>query len=79
MSKHKGAHPRIGACDVCPFIPVSQVSMDDCIKLARTLGKMVGDILGIPVYLYEYAATKPERKNLANIRAGEYGRVTRKN
>jgi glutamate formiminotransferase/formiminotetrahydrofolate cyclodeaminase len=72
MSKHKGAHPRIGACDVCPFIPVSQVSMDDCIKLARTLGKMVGDILGIPVYLYEYAATKPERKNLANIRAGEY-------
>ncbi|MCX8058903.1 MAG: glutamate formimidoyltransferase [Spirochaetes bacterium] len=72
MSKHKGAHPRIGACDVCPFVPVANISMEDCIHLAKTLGKMVGELIGIPVYLYEYAATKPERKNLANIRMGEY-------
>lgn len=72
MSKHKGAHPRIGACDVCPFVPVANISMEECIHLAKSLGKMVGDLLGIPVYLYEYAATKPERKNLANIRTGEY-------
>ncbi len=72
MSKHKGAHPRMGATDVCPFVPVAGVTMDDCVELARKLGKRVGEELGIPVYLYEYAATRPERKNLANIRAGEY-------
>jgi len=72
MSKHSGAHARMGATDVCPFIPVSGMTMDDCVELARKLGRRVGEELGIPVYLYEYAASKPERRNLANIRAGEY-------
>jgi len=72
MRKHKGAHARMGATDVCPFVPVSGVTMEDCAELARKLGKRVGEELGIPVYLYEEAATRPERKNLANIRAGEY-------
>jgi glutamate formiminotransferase/formiminotetrahydrofolate cyclodeaminase len=72
MSKHSGAHARMGATDVCPFIPVSGMTMDDCAELARRLGKRVGEELGIPVYLYEYAAATPERQNLANIRAGEY-------
>jgi len=72
MSKHSGAHPRQGACDVCPFIPVSEMTMDECAELARTLGKRVGAELGIPVYLYEYAAPREEWRNLANIRKGEY-------
>jgi glutamate formiminotransferase/formiminotetrahydrofolate cyclodeaminase len=72
MSKHKGAHSRIGATDVCPFVPVSGVTMEDCIQLAHELGERVAKELGIPVYLYEEAAQKPERKNLANIRTGEY-------
>ncbi len=72
MSKHHGEHPRMGAVDVCPFIPVKGVTMEDCIKLARELGKKVGQELDIPVYLYEEAARKPERKNLENIRRGEY-------
>jgi len=72
MTKHKGAHPRIGATDVCPFVPVSGVTMEECVQLARELGERVGRELAIPVYLYEEAATRPERKNLANIRSGEY-------
>ncbi len=72
MSKHTGAHPRMGACDVCPFAPVAGVTMDDCIELANRLGKRVGDELEIPVYLYEYAAKKEDRKNLADVRKGEY-------
>ncbi len=72
MSKHKGAHPRMGATDVCPLVPVSGVTMEDCAELARKLGKRVGEELGIPVYLYEEAASKSERKDLANVRAGEY-------
>jgi glutamate formiminotransferase/formiminotetrahydrofolate cyclodeaminase len=72
MSKHKGAHSRIGATDVCPFVPVSGVTMEDCIQLAHELGERVAKELGIPVYLYEEAAQKPERKNLADIRTGEY-------
>ncbi len=72
MRKHKGAHSRIGASDVCPFIPVSGVTMEDCIKLAHELGERIARELGIPVFLYEEAAQKPERKNLANIRKGEY-------
>lgn len=72
MSKHQGAHARMGATDVCPFVPVAEMTMDDCVELARRLGKRVGDELGIPVYLYEEAATKPERRNLAEVRAGEY-------
>jgi glutamate formiminotransferase/formiminotetrahydrofolate cyclodeaminase len=72
MSKHSGEHPRMGATDVCPFVPVSGVTMEDCAELARRLGKRVGEELKIPVYLYEYAASSPERSNLADIRAGEY-------
>ncbi|MCI4444983.1 MAG: glutamate formimidoyltransferase [Candidatus Aminicenantes bacterium] len=72
MRQHRGAHPRIGATDVCPFVPVSEVTMEDCIRLANELGKRVAEELGIPVYLYEEAAKKPERRNLTNIRAGEY-------
>jgi glutamate formiminotransferase/formiminotetrahydrofolate cyclodeaminase len=72
MRQHKGAHSRIGATDVCPLVPVSGVTMDDCVRLARELGERVAKELGIPVYLYEEAATRPERRNLANIRAGEY-------
>ncbi len=72
MRQHKGAHPRMGATDVCPFVPVSGVTMEDCVRLANELGKKVAEELGIPVYLYEEAARTPERKNLANIRAGEY-------
>lgn len=72
MAQHSGAHARMGAADVCPFVPVSGVTTEDCIELAKKLGKRVGEELGIPVYLYEHAATKPERRNLANVRAGEY-------
>ncbi|TYB30490.1 MAG: glutamate formimidoyltransferase [Candidatus Mcinerneyibacterium aminivorans] len=72
MSQHEGAHPRMGATDVCPFVPVKNVSMDDCIEIANQVGEKVGSELDIPVYLYENAATKPERQNLANIREGEY-------
>ncbi len=76
MRKHHGAHPRIGATDVCPLIPVSGISMEETVQYARDLGKKVGDELGIPVYLYEYAATRPERKNLAHIRKGEYEKLS---
>ena len=72
MSTHQGAHSRIGATDVCPFVPVSGVTMQECVQIAHDVGKRVADELGIPVYLYEEAAQKPERKNLANIRVGEY-------
>ncbi len=72
MRVHKGGHPRLGATDVVPFVPVAGVSMDDCVKLAQVFGKRVGDELRIPVYLYEAAATRPERSNLATIRKGEY-------
>ncbi|PIZ65658.1 MAG: glutamate formimidoyltransferase, partial [Candidatus Marinimicrobia bacterium CG_4_10_14_0_2_um_filter_48_9] len=72
MRHHSGAHPRMGATDVCPFIPVSAISMDECVELAKILGKRVGEELNIPVYLYEFAATREDRRNLADIRAGEY-------
>jgi len=72
MRYHHGEHPRMGATDVCPFVPVKGVTMEDCVRLAEELGKRVGDELGIPVYLYEYAAKEDYRRNLADIRAGEY-------
>ena len=72
MSKHRGAHPRMGALDVCPLVPVSGVTMDQCVEAARALGRRMGEALALPVYFYEYAATRPERRNLADIRAGEY-------
>ena len=72
MEEHRGEHPRIGATDVVPFVPVLGVTMADCIALARELGAEVAEKLRIPVYLYEEAATRPDRRNLADIRRGEY-------
>jgi len=72
MEKHRGGHPRIGATDVIPFVPLGSANLDDCVELARDLGREIGDRLGIPVYLYEAAATRPERRNLARIREGQY-------
>ena len=72
MSVHSGEHPRFGATDVCPFIPIAGMSMDEAADLARQLGERVGSELGIPVYLYENAAKVEERKNLAVCRSGEY-------
>jgi glutamate formiminotransferase/formiminotetrahydrofolate cyclodeaminase len=72
MEKHRGEHPRLGATDVVPFVPISGVTMEECVELARRVGERVGSELGIPVYLYEKAATKPERVNLAHVRRGEY-------
>jgi glutamate formiminotransferase/formiminotetrahydrofolate cyclodeaminase len=72
MSRHKGEHPRIGATDVVPFVPVSGVTMEECVHLAHSYGKRVGEELGIPVFLYEEAAQVPDRRNLSNIRKGEY-------
>lgn len=72
MRSHRGAHPRMGACDVCPFVPLSGMSMEECVALARRLGERVASKLHIPVYLYEHAATHPDRKNLSIVRKGEY-------
>ena len=72
MRLHKGAHPRMGACDVCPLIPVSGITMDECAELARDLAKRIADELAVPTYCYEAAAFKPERRNLAVCREGEY-------
>lgn len=78
MSRHRGEHARIGATDVCPFVPVQGVTMEECAELARRVGKRVGDELGIPVYLYEAAASRPERRSLAEIRKGEYEGLEKK-
>ena len=72
LDHHTGAHPRLGATDVVPFVPISDVTMLDCVEMARKLGERVGSRLNIPVYLYEEAATSPARKNLEDIRRGEY-------
>lgn len=72
MSRHKGAHPRIGAMDVCPFVPVAGITMGECAELARALGERIGRELEVPVYFYEHAATRESRRSLAAIRAGEY-------
>lgn len=78
MSKHHGEHARMGATDVIPFVPVAGVTMDDCVEIARAVGKRIGEELEIPVYLYENAATKLERRNLATVRAGEYEGLAQK-
>lgn len=78
MSKHKGAHPRFGATDVCPLVPVANITMQEVIEYANKLGKRIGEELGIPVYLYEFAAKSEERRNLANVRAGEYEGLEKK-
>lgn len=72
MRTHTGEHPRMGACDVCPFIPLAEMELEEAIELAHTLGKRVGEELAMPVYLYEAAATSTTRRNLANVRSGEY-------
>ncbi|MCX8014248.1 MAG: glutamate formimidoyltransferase, partial [Rectinema sp.] len=72
MRAHKGAHPRIGALDVCPFVPVAGITLEECAVLARDFGKQLAEEFDIPVYLYEASATRPSRKSLADIRAGEY-------
>ena len=78
MSKHHGAHPRMGATDVCPFIPVSGITMEETVLISHKVAERIGNELGIPVYCYENAATKPERRNLANCRSGEYEGLRKK-
>jgi len=72
LTKHEGEHPRMGAADVCPFVPVSDVTMDECVELAKKLGERIGTELEIPVFLYEAAATRPDRQNLAKVRKGQF-------
>ena len=72
LNEHKGEHPRMGATDVVPFVPVQGVTMNDCVEVAREVGERIGTALDIPVYLYEKAATRPERENLANVRRGQF-------
>jgi glutamate formiminotransferase/formiminotetrahydrofolate cyclodeaminase len=78
MSKHRGAHPRIGATDVCPLIPISNISEEECVEWARKLAERIGNELEIPVYLYAKAATRPEREKLPDIRQGEYEALPRR-
>ncbi len=78
MSRHKGEHPRMGATDVCPLIPIANISMEETVVFARKLAKRVGEELNIPIYCYESAAFSPERQNLATIRAGEYEALPQK-
>lgn len=72
MRNHKGEHPRLGACDVVPFVPVKDVTMEECVRISEKFGEIIAKELNLPVYLYEQAARKPERKSLSNIRQGEY-------
>ena len=78
MSKHSGEHPRFGATDVCPLIPVSNITFDELIPYAEKLAKMVSEELNIPIYLYEHAAREDKRRNLANVRSGEYEGLNKK-
>lgn len=78
MTKHKGEHPRMGATDVIPFVPVKDTTVEECIELSKKLGERIANELSIPVFLYEDSATKPERKNLANIRKGQFEKMAEK-
>lgn len=78
LTKHTGEHPRIGAVDVCPFIPVKNVTMDEVVEVAKTAGKRIFEEAGVPVYLYEKAATAPHRENLAEVRKGQFEGLTEK-
>ena len=78
MSKHKGEHPRMGATDVCPLIPISNITMEEVVEWAKKLGEKAGSTLDIPFYLYEAAASQADRKNLATVRAGEYEGLPKK-
>ena len=75
MEEHQGGHPRLGATDVVPFVPVRGAKMEECVAIAKRLGQRVGEELGIPVYLYESAASRPDRINLADVRRGEYEKL----
>lgn len=79
MTTQKGEHPRSGAVDVAPFVPVRNISMAECADLSKQYGRRVGEELGLPVFLYEAAASRPERKNLAKVRKGEYEAPTGEN
>jgi len=72
MKKHEGGHPRMGALDVVPFVPISDVTMKECIEMASRVGEKIGEMYSVPVYLYEEAATATHRTNLANVRKGQY-------
>lgn len=72
MNLHRGAHPRVGSLDVLPFVPIAGVTLEDCVSVARTAGRRIAEELGVPVYLYEAAATRPERRALPDLRRGEY-------
>src|SRR5437016_1443653 len=72
LTTHRGAHPRVGATDVLPFVPLRGATLEECVAIARAVGRRIGDELGIPVYLYEAAATGPDRVALPNLRRGEY-------
>jgi glutamate formiminotransferase len=78
MNQHRGAHPRMGAVDVIPLVPLGEATMADAVATARQVGRRLGGELGIPVYLYEEAASRPERRNLADVRRGEYEGLTNK-
>lgn len=78
MSKHSGTHPLMGATDVCPFIPVNGITIEECVQSSKDVAKRVGEELKIPVYLYEKSARKTDRKNLAVIRKGEYEGLSEK-
>jgi glutamate formiminotransferase len=75
LGQQRGVHPRLGATDVLPLVPLEGTTLEECVALARRLGERIGDELGLPVYFYEAAATRPERRNLADVRAGEYERL----
>ena len=72
LTKHSGEHPRMGATDVIPLVPIANVTVEECVELSQIIGKRIGDELGIPVYLYEHSATSAQRKNLSRIRKGEF-------
>ena len=72
LTKHKGEHPRMGAVDVMPILPIKDCTTDDCVELSRKIGKRIAEEVGVPVFLYEYSAAKPERKNLVTIRKGQF-------
>lgn len=78
MSQHSGAHPRFGATDVCPLVPVANITMEETVEYARQLAKRAGEELNYPIYCYEFAALRPERKNLAHVRSGEYEALEKK-
>jgi len=78
MKNHQGEHPRFGACDVCPFIPIANISMEETVEWARKLAERVGNELQVPVYCYEFASFSEERRSLANCRSGEYEGLKKK-